>query len=96
MFRSCRSDYWITDNLHVDPFVNRMSSYEFSFLSLPLLRSQLIKRRDSSVGVHNEIGKLVATLKMLEAVLNEAAEEKQVKDRAVKIWLEELKDVVYA
>ncbi|PIA25633.1 hypothetical protein AQUCO_11000040v1, partial [Aquilegia coerulea] len=47
------------------------------------------------VSVREEVGKLASTLKIVQAVLLDA-EEKQVKNKAVKIWLEELKDIVYA
>eukprot|EP00268_Persea_americana_P054698 TRINITY_DN6291_c0_g1_i4.p1 TRINITY_DN6291_c0_g1~~TRINITY_DN6291_c0_g1_i4.p1 ORF type:complete len:1137 (+),score=191.79 TRINITY_DN6291_c0_g1_i4:1029-4439(+) len=45
-------------------------------------------------GVHKEMDRLKSTLETIEAVL-EDAEEQQVKDKAVKIWLGELKDAAY-
>ncbi|XXG50777.1 hypothetical protein AAC387_Pa02g4710 [Persea americana] len=45
-------------------------------------------------GVHNEMGRLRTTLTIIQAVL-EDAEEQQVKDKAVEIWLGELKDAAY-
>ncbi|RWR74859.1 putative disease resistance protein RGA3 isoform X1 [Cinnamomum micranthum f. kanehirae] len=44
--------------------------------------------------VHNEMGRLRTTLTIIQAVL-EDAEEQQVKDKAVKIWLGELQDAAY-
>ncbi|PIA36555.1 hypothetical protein AQUCO_03300027v1 [Aquilegia coerulea] len=44
--------------------------------------------------VENEVKSLTATLTMIKAVLKDA-DEKQVKDEAVKFWLKELKDVSY-
>ncbi|KAJ8646327.1 hypothetical protein MRB53_008075 [Persea americana] len=45
-------------------------------------------------GVHKEMGRLRTTLTIIQAVL-EDAEEQQVKDKAVKIWLGELKDAAF-
>ncbi|KAJ8646488.1 hypothetical protein MRB53_008236 [Persea americana] len=45
-------------------------------------------------GVHKEMDRLKSTLETIEAVL-EIAEEQQVKEKAVKIWLGELKDAAY-
>ncbi|PIA30571.1 hypothetical protein AQUCO_05500105v1 [Aquilegia coerulea] len=45
-------------------------------------------------GVENEVKSLTDTLVMIQAVLKDA-DEKQVKNGAVKIWLEQLKDVSY-
>ncbi|KAL5731240.1 hypothetical protein ACHQM5_003988 [Ranunculus cassubicifolius] len=47
-----------------------------------------------AVGVREEVEKLVKTLRIIQAVVADA-EEKQVKVEAVKIWLEELKDLIY-
>ncbi|KAL5719097.1 hypothetical protein ACHQM5_011922 [Ranunculus cassubicifolius] len=46
------------------------------------------------VGVREEVRKLSVTLRMIQGVL-EDAEQKQVKNNAVKVWLEELKGVLY-
>ncbi|XP_058108847.1 putative disease resistance protein RGA3 [Magnolia sinica] len=46
------------------------------------------------MGVTKEIKKLSSTFTLIEAVLKDA-ETQQVKDEAVKIWLEKLKDVAY-
>ncbi|KAL5708272.1 hypothetical protein ACHQM5_019087 [Ranunculus cassubicifolius] len=46
------------------------------------------------VGVREEVRKLSVTLRMIQGVL-EDAEQKQVKNGAVKVWLEELKGVLY-
>ncbi|XP_058107274.1 putative disease resistance protein RGA3 [Magnolia sinica] len=46
------------------------------------------------VGVTDEIERLSSTLTLIQAVLTDA-ETRQVKDKAVKIWLERLKDVSY-
>ncbi|KAF5194481.1 Disease resistance protein rga2 [Thalictrum thalictroides] len=45
-------------------------------------------------GVEKEVESLTATLRMIQVVLKDA-DEKQVKDEAVKLWLEQLKDVSY-
>ncbi|KAL5706977.1 hypothetical protein ACHQM5_025081 [Ranunculus cassubicifolius] len=46
------------------------------------------------VDTHEEIVKLTGNLKLVQAVLADA-EEKQVKNKAVRVWLEDLKQVVY-
>ncbi|PIA40273.1 hypothetical protein AQUCO_02500163v1, partial [Aquilegia coerulea] len=46
------------------------------------------------VGVEEEVNKLTETLTIIAAVL-EDAEEKQVKNKSVKVWLEQLKDISY-
>ncbi|XP_058107154.1 putative disease resistance protein RGA3 [Magnolia sinica] len=46
------------------------------------------------VGVTNEVEKLSSTFTSIQAVL-EDAESRRVKDRAVKTWLEKVKDVAY-
>ncbi|XP_044489245.1 putative disease resistance protein At3g14460 [Mangifera indica] len=45
-------------------------------------------------GVGSKLKKWRKTLKMIEAVLNDA-EEKQLTDTAVKLWLDDLKDLAY-
>ncbi|KAF9613286.1 hypothetical protein IFM89_006785 [Coptis chinensis] len=47
------------------------------------------------VSVREEVAKLINTLKVMQAVLYDA-EEKQFKEQAVKVWLEELKNIAYA
>ena len=47
-----------------------------------------------SHGFKEEIDKLGQTLQIIQAVL-EDAEERQVKEKALKIWLTELKEVAY-
>ncbi|XP_058107280.1 putative disease resistance protein RGA3 [Magnolia sinica] len=46
------------------------------------------------VGVTDEIEKLSSTFTLIQAVLKDA-ETRQLKDKAVKIWLEKVKDVAY-
>ncbi|PIA24719.1 hypothetical protein AQUCO_71000001v1, partial [Aquilegia coerulea] len=46
------------------------------------------------VGVEEQVDKLTETLTIIAAVL-EDAEEKQVKNKSVKVWLEQLKDISY-
>ncbi|XP_058107194.1 disease resistance protein RGA2-like isoform X2 [Magnolia sinica] len=46
------------------------------------------------VGVNSEIEKLSSTFTLIQAVL-EDAESRRVKDKAVTIWLEKVKDVAY-
>uniref|UniRef100_A0A5B6Z1B4 Putative disease resistance RPP13-like protein 1 n=1 Tax=Davidia involucrata TaxID=16924 RepID=A0A5B6Z1B4_DAVIN len=46
-------------------------------------------------GLHTAIQKLEKTLREIEAVLNDA-EEKQMSNEAVKLWLEDLRDLAYA
>ncbi|XP_019055598.1 PREDICTED: disease resistance protein RGA2-like isoform X2 [Nelumbo nucifera] len=45
-------------------------------------------------GVREDVEKLSSTLRSIQAVLKDA-EEKQVKDNLVKVWLENLKDIAY-
>ncbi|KAF6133996.1 hypothetical protein GIB67_040760 [Kingdonia uniflora] len=45
-------------------------------------------------GARGEVEKLAATFKKIHAVLDDA-ENQQVKHNSVKLWLQELKDVVY-
>ncbi|KAL5706915.1 hypothetical protein ACHQM5_025021 [Ranunculus cassubicifolius] len=46
------------------------------------------------VDTHEEVVKLTGNLKLVQAVLADA-EEKQVKNKDVRVWLEDLKQVVY-
>ncbi|KAL5706966.1 hypothetical protein ACHQM5_025071 [Ranunculus cassubicifolius] len=46
------------------------------------------------VDTHEEVVKLTGNLKLVQAVLADA-EEKQVKNKAVRLWLEDLKQVAY-
>ncbi|KAL5725109.1 hypothetical protein ACHQM5_008289 [Ranunculus cassubicifolius] len=46
------------------------------------------------VGVREQVGKLRLTLEIIKGVLQDA-EQKQVKNNAVKVWLGELRDVLY-
>ncbi|PIA36561.1 hypothetical protein AQUCO_03300033v1, partial [Aquilegia coerulea] len=55
---------------------------------------ELVKEVELVAGVENEVKRLTATLTMIKAVVKDA-DEKQVKDEAVKFWLKELKDVSY-
>ncbi|XP_058108857.1 putative disease resistance protein RGA1 [Magnolia sinica] len=48
----------------------------------------------SLVGVADEIESLSSTFTLIQVVL-EDAESRRVKDRAVKIWLEKVKDIAY-
>jgi hypothetical protein len=46
------------------------------------------------VGVDKEVRKLEGNLRTIQAVLDDA-EKKQLKDKAVKLWLKKLKDTSY-
>ncbi|KAL5711151.1 hypothetical protein ACHQM5_021641 [Ranunculus cassubicifolius] len=46
------------------------------------------------VGVREQVGKLRLTLEIIQGVLQDA-EQKQVKNNSVKVWLGELRDVLY-
>ncbi|KAL5711427.1 hypothetical protein ACHQM5_021885 [Ranunculus cassubicifolius] len=46
------------------------------------------------VGVRKEVGRLTNTLESIRSVVSDA-EEKQIKNKAVGIWLQDLKEIVY-
>ncbi|KAL5711376.1 hypothetical protein ACHQM5_021840 [Ranunculus cassubicifolius] len=52
------------------------------------------KEVDLVVGVREEVGKLKLTLEMIQGVLQDA-EQNQVKNSVVRVWLGELRDVLY-
>ncbi|XP_031281480.1 putative disease resistance RPP13-like protein 1 [Pistacia vera] len=58
------------------------------------LASPDVLRFASQEGVRSKLQKWEEKLKMIQAVLNDA-EEKQLTDRAVKIWLDDLRDLAY-
>ncbi|XXG41263.1 hypothetical protein AAC387_Pa01g1762 [Persea americana] len=61
----------------------------FDTLALPFL-----KRIGSLFGVEEEAKKLKLTLSRIKALLTDA-EERQIKEESVRLWLSELKDVAY-
>ncbi|XP_042477436.1 putative disease resistance protein RGA3 [Macadamia integrifolia] len=58
------------------------------------LASPVIEESASLWGVENDLKRLSRTLSRIRAVL-EDADERQIKEEAVKIWLRDLKDVAY-
>ncbi|KAK1554288.1 hypothetical protein Q3G72_010158 [Acer saccharum] len=56
--------------------------------------SRVMKQIADYCGLKEEIDKLEHTLQIIQAVL-EDAEERQVKEKALKLWLTELKEVAY-
>ncbi|KAI9200450.1 hypothetical protein LWI28_008165 [Acer negundo] len=56
--------------------------------------SHVMKKIADNFGLQKEIDKLEHTLQIIQAVL-EDAEERQVKEKALKLWLTELKEVAY-
>ncbi|XVF36519.1 hypothetical protein REPUB_Repub19eG0065000 [Reevesia pubescens] len=58
------------------------------------LASRVLKEIANRCGFNEEIQKLQRALRMIQAVL-EDAEERQATDKALKLWLAELKEVAY-
>ncbi|CAK8537808.1 unnamed protein product [Lathyrus sativus] len=57
--------------------------------------SSLLRNEFSTIfGIKSKVEKLSTTLDLIKAVL-EDAEQKQVTDRSITVWLQQLKDVVY-
>ena len=65
---------------------------------LEQLTSEIYKKLREEVrlvtGVRNEINKLTSNFRAIQDVLHDA-EQKQVKERAVRGWLDKLKDASY-
>lgn len=70
----------------LDAFVNR-----FNNLLVPLVEEKVTML----LGVDDEIDKLQSTLQTISTV-HEDAERKRIDNKAVDIWLNKLKDVMYA
>nr|DAD45257.1 TPA_asm: hypothetical protein HUJ06_003487 [Nelumbo nucifera] len=58
------------------------------------LASPIITEFGSLWGIENDLAKLQTTLRMIQAVLNNAG-QRQTKEEAVKIWLDELNHLAY-
>lgn len=86
--------------IHFSILPNSSHSMADALVSIVLERLALVIQQQIQqelrlvVGAENEIQKLTNTLRNIRAVLVDA-EKRQVKDEAVKIWLEDLKGLAY-
>ncbi|XP_043693617.1 putative disease resistance protein RGA3 [Telopea speciosissima] len=63
-------------------------------VAVQLLASPIIREFGLRLGVDKDLKKLARTLSKIQSVLNDA-EERQISDLAVKMWLSDLKDLAY-